>query len=356
MTIRSSQPSRYGGALVKARLLVSSNGLRLARALGRLITANRPPIGWALALLFLFKGMVCIATVAFPISPSEPKSLIAVAGVVAIVSSFLVWLFSLRISVFGFELLASVGSLVASALIARAVSHGGMMLAAFEYPWIVIYAAHFFPRRGVIVQGVLISIGFAVGLALDGLSQAGIYWVIVTVTIWSICLVLGHLSESLRRLAVTDPLTGLLNRSGFLAAAMREQAMAARTGSPLTLVVLDLDDFKQINDQLGHLVGDKLLADLGRAWRQRLRTGDILARHGGDEFMLLLPATSLAVAESVVERLAVQDIPIRWSVGMGQWLPGESLDECIARADASLYGAKDAMRVGRVPRPLVAST
>ena len=167
----------------------------------------------------------------------------------------------------------------------------------------------------------------------------------MTVTIWSICLVLGHLSEILRRQADTDPLTGLLNRSGFQVAANREHAIAQRTGNPLTLAVIDLDGFKQINDMRGHAVGDRVLADLGRCWSERLRTGDILARHGGDEFVLLLPATAPEGAAAVLERLRDEGMPVTWSVGIGEWLPRENLGECIARADPHLYSVKNAMRV-----------
>ena len=99
-------------------------------------------------------------------------------------------------------------------------------------------------------------------------------------------------------------------------AALREHAIALRSDNRLTLAVLDLDGFKQINDLRGHVVGDRVLADLGRSWRESLRTGDILARHGGDEFVLLLPATSPESAGSVLRRLRVEDLPVTWSVGM----------------------------------------
>jgi diguanylate cyclase (GGDEF)-like protein len=301
-------------------------------------------MAWSLALLFLFKGFVCLAVVAFPISPVEPVTLVAAAGTLAIVGALGVWLFARRISMVGFELLAACGSLVTSGVVAHAATHGGMMVAAFAYPWIAIYSAHFFPRRAVIAQGVLITVGFGVGLQLSGLPHVGIYWVIVTVTIWSICLVLGSLSESLRRQADTDPLTGLLNRNGFLTAANREHAIAQRSGNPLTLALLDLDDFKQINDKRGHVAGDRVLADLGRTWRECMRTGDILARHGGDEFVLLLPATSPESAVTVLDRLHVEGLPVTWSVGIGEWLAGESLAECVARADSHLYNVKNTLR------------
>jgi diguanylate cyclase (GGDEF)-like protein len=352
MSRSPSQALLQGAGPVEARSSLAQSSSLLVQSLARRVVARRPPIAWALALLFLFKGLVCLAVVVFPISPIEPVALIEGAGAIAVTSAAGVWLFARRIPTIGFELLAAGGSLVTSGLVAHATTPGGMMIAAFSYPWIAIYSAHFFPRRGVIAQGFLISVGFGVGLLLGGLPNVGIYWVIVTVTIWLICLVLGHLSESLRRQADTDPLTGLLNRNGFFAAAVREHAIAQRSGNRLTLVVLDLDGFKQINDLRGHVVGDGVLADLGRAWRERLRAGDILARHGGDEFVLLLPATSPESAAAVLDRLHVEDLPVTWSVGIGEWLPGESLAECIARADTDLYSVKNAMRLRGARSPV----
>ncbi len=345
MTHDASQSLRAGATLAETPLPRASIGAVPFRALARRIIAGKPPMAWALSLLFLFKGCAALGVLAFPISSVEPTGPIAVAGALALVGALGVWLFALRIPTIGFELLAALGSVVTSFLVAHAATHGGMMVAAFAYPWIAIYSAHFFERRVVIAQGLLISVGFGVGLLLGGLPHVGVYWATVTVTIWSICLVLGHLSESLRRQADTDQLTGLLNRNGFLAAATREHAIAQRSGNPLTLALLDLDGFKQINDRRGHVAGDRVLADLGGAWRACLRTGDILARHGGDEFVLLLPATSPEGAVAVLDRLHVKDLPVKWSVGIGEWLPGESLAECVARADSHLYSVKNALHV-----------
>jgi diguanylate cyclase (GGDEF)-like protein len=344
MSSSSSQSLLHGAGPVGARSPLARRGSAPLRSLALRVAARRSPIAWSLALLFLFKGTVCLAAALFPISPNEPTALIGATGTLGVLSAAGVWLFARRIPTVGFELLAACGALVTSGVVAHANTHGGMMIAAFSYPWIAIYSAHFFRRRVVIAQGLLISVGFGVGLLLGGLPHVAIYWVIVTVTIWSICIVLGHLSESLRRQADTDPLTGLLNRNGFLAAAIREHAIAQRSGNRLTLAALDLDGFKQINDQRGHVVGDRLLADLGRSWRERLRTGDILARHGGDEFVLLLPATPPESAAAVLDRLHVEDLPVTWSIGVSEWLPSESLGECIARADTHLYRVKNALR------------
>jgi diguanylate cyclase (GGDEF)-like protein len=327
-------------------LPLARSGSASLRSLTRRVVDSRPAMAWSLTLLFVFKAFVCLAVILFPVSSTEPVALIASAGTLAVLGACLVWLLARRIPVVGFELLAACGTLVSSAVVAHANTHGGMMIAAFSYPWIAIYSAHFFERRVVIAQGMLISIGFGVALLVGGLPHVAIYWTVVTVTIWSICLVLGRLSESLRRQADTDTLTGLLNRNGFMAAAIREHAIAQRSGNRLTLAMLDLDGFKQINDLRGHTVGDRVLVDLGQSWRERLRTGDILARHGGDEFVLLLPATTPEGASAVLERLRDDDLPVTWSVGIGEWLPGESLGECIARADTDLYSVKNALRVG----------
>jgi diguanylate cyclase (GGDEF)-like protein len=345
MSIIPPQTLAQGPASVEARLPHARGASAPFPSIARRVVARRPAMAWSLALLFLFKAFVCLVAILFPVSANEPVGLIAAAGALGVIGACLVWLAARRIPVLGFELLAACGTLTSSLLVAHASTHGGMMIAAFSYPWIAIYSAHFFERRVVIAQGMLITVAFGVALLLGGMPHVGIYWMIVTVTIWSICIVLGRLSESLRRQADTDTLTGLLNRKGFMAAAIREHAIAQRSGNRLTLAMLDLDGFKQINDLRGHTVGDSVLADLGRSWRERLRTGDILARHGGDEFVLLLPATTPESAGTVLERLRVADLPVTWSVGIGEWLPGESLGECIARADADLYSVKNALRV-----------
>jgi diguanylate cyclase (GGDEF)-like protein len=300
----------------------------------------RAPMIWTAALLYLFGGLACMAAVVFPVSSREPVRLDFAVGVVACALALGLWSLGRRLPPAALQAAMVLATLVVSTIVASARTSGGAILTAYAYPWIAVYTAHFFSRRAVVAQTLLISVSFGVALVLGGLPNMGIDWAIVTCTVCSTALVLGRLSESLRQRADTDQLTGLLNRNGFLTAAVREHAIAQRTRTPLTIAVLDLDGFKQVNDRLGHAAGDRLLADLGRVWRERLRAGDILARHGGDEFVLLLPATAPGEADQVLERLGDERLAVEWSVGFSEWLPGEDLDAALARADRSLYRAK----------------
>jgi diguanylate cyclase len=240
--------------------------------------------------------------------------------------------------------LMTVAVLLVSGLISQATTGRGALLAAFAYFWIVVYTAHFFSRRWTLATAALISVSFAAAMYENGLPGGVVDWLLVSFTVFASGTVLGNLVDSLRRQADTDCLTGLLNRSGFLAAAARERSLADRTGSPLTLAVLDLDGFKQINDCDGHAAGDRLLAALAGDWRERIRPADILARHGGDEFVLVLPDTTPTGGEAVLERLRECDHQVGWSIGVSEWLPGESIDAPLARADRYLYGVKNALR------------
>jgi diguanylate cyclase (GGDEF)-like protein len=149
------------------------------------------------------------------------------------------------------------------------------------------------------------------------------------------------LATRLELTARTDALTGLPNRRAWDEALEREILHAARAEAPLCMALLDLDFFKQFNDQNGHPAGDSHLKEVAALWRARLRSADLIARYGGEEFALLLTATDAFQAQQVVETLR-DCVPLDETVsaGIAQWDGSESEAELFARADAALYEAK----------------
>lgn len=153
---------------------------------------------------------------------------------------------------------------------------------------------------------------------------------------------------ALSRLALTDPVTALANRRGGEEALAREVARARRTGSPLSLVLFDIDRFKNINDHAGHAVGDRVLRGISEILSASQRGSDLAMRWGGEEFLVLLPDVGLAGARIFAERvrenvqnLAVADAGrITVSAGVSELVGDEDPAVALARADANLYRAK----------------
>jgi two-component system, cell cycle response regulator len=167
---------------------------------------------------------------------------------------------------------------------------------------------------------------------------------------------MATLVEESRWMATTDALTGLLNRRAFLDSTTREVARARRYNDKLSVVLLDVDHFKHINDRRGHAAGDVVLGAVGRLLASAVRTCDIVARWGGEEFVLVLPSTSLEGAEQVAERIREQLesakindgsgelIPVTASFGVAAYAGGETLEQVIDRADRAMYLAKSGGR------------
>ncbi len=206
-----------------------------------------------------------------------------------------------------------------------------------------LYGAQF--QRGALEPGVVVWNGFMIlGTALS---------LVVTLA------ALKNRLESQELLARTDALTHIANRRAFFEAASLELERLRRHGRPLTVAYADIDDFKLVNDRLGHAQGDALLAAVARTLRGATRPFDTVARLGGDEFGIVLPETAAAAAEAILTRLRDEVLaaaarggwPIGFSVGAAVFVvPPRDVDELTARADELMYtvkrGAKGSVRLG----------
>jgi diguanylate cyclase (GGDEF)-like protein/PAS domain S-box-containing protein len=161
-----------------------------------------------------------------------------------------------------------------------------------------------------------------------------------------------HAADELKRLATTDHLTGVTNRARFFELAEEEIERARHTGRPLSLLMIDADRFKAINDAHGHLVGDEALKGLARACGEELRVVDVLARLGGEEFAVLMPSCDAGMAAVVAERVrravsaspmpsAAGPLPLTASLGVAELRPEDrGVEDVLRRADRALYAAK----------------
>lgn len=162
----------------------------------------------------------------------------------------------------------------------------------------------------------------------------------------------ARILDRLHRMATVDVLTGLFNRQQFLTLAERERQRVARTGKALSVLMFDIDFFKQVNDTYGHAAGDQALRLLAARFLEVMRTVDLVGRLGGEEFAAILPDTPVEGAGLLAERLReavggepldLNDgvmLPVTLSVGVATFRKGESLDKAMARADKALYEAK----------------
>ena len=195
-------------------------------------------------------------------------------------------------------------------------------------------------------------------LAWDAAQQLGVFLLLAAV--------LDAFKKRLlheQHAARTDPLTGVSNRRAFVEAASLEMERARRHGRPLSLLYLDCDDFKAVNDRLGHVGGDEVLASVGSAVREAVRVHDTVARLGGDEFGVLLPEIDGPGATALADRLRARlrdtlagQQGITFSTGVVTFLsPPGSVDDMILRADHLMYEAKrsgkDAWRAEVVGAP-----
>ncbi|MCZ2836647.1 GGDEF domain-containing protein [Modestobacter sp. VKM Ac-2985] len=244
-----------------------------------------------------------------------------------------------------FHLMVLLGTALISAVVYAAPDETSAVALAGMYLFIAVAAFFLFPLP---VASAYLGTAIAactVVLTLCGVAAGPVVALaVVTAAMGLVVATLAHRASA----ASLDGLTGLANRRGFDDALEETVRVAVRTGTELSVALVDIDHFKSINDQHGHAAGDELLRTVAGEWLPRVPRGSVLARHGGDEFALLLPAHTGPVALAVVEQLRVACAGVPLSIGVAQHERGEPTSQFMRRADSALYRAKAAGRARSV--------
>jgi diguanylate cyclase (GGDEF)-like protein len=312
------------------------------------VRTGLPPRAWTLALLAATSAIGLGGMAAAPLATTAPVHLDAACGLVLGAIAIALLVSGGRMSDRALLALASVRIIVAAAALGTAHSGGATFFAGGGLVWVALWVTGFFPRRAVMLTLAAESIAVALAVAVNSqhlrtavdaasmLAAAGILSVL-----------LSHALGGLRREARHDHLTGLLNRYG-VDEALVGLCARPRAENTASVVAIDLDGLKEVNDQGGHLAGDRMLVTFATELMTAARVGDVPARVGGDEFIAILPGLSAAEATRWAVTLQQRSC-VAWSFGVAERGFDEPVDLWLARADQLMYAAKSARRS---PRPV----
>lgn len=327
--------------------MTSPRSARLQRLHHSPISALLATNGRALGAMYVAGGAVGLAALGVP----HGAHFNALADVVisALAAGIGAWAWhETRLGPRATSLLLVVGTLAVSGGVYSGRGDYVSVSAAVIYIWLALLASLFLSATRTWAHLGVIAGAYAVVLTLSGNAGAPAEWLFITGTATVTALVTLAIRTELLLMSERDPLTGLPNRAGLQRVLEREIAKARREQTALTVAVIDLDGFKALNDQHGHLAGDEALIGTTRSWEAALRGSDVLARFGGDEFVVVLPGSSPLQAGRVIRRMRKGDGTWQCSAGLASWDGTESREQLIARADGALYEAKARRRSRRV--------
>lgn len=319
--------------------LASVKRATLTAAWGSMHGGKLPPREFALALLFILAGGLGIFSVLFPFSDTAPTTATLLVSACGIAGGLLVLRLEKPVSNTVILIYSMFGIILLSFLISNSTTQLGTAVASMPFIWFCVYFGAYLEPRAARVQIVVLCVAFGIALIVSDVPASISAWLIYSATIVVTTEALLATSYALREQARRDPLTGLLNRRGLEEAAGLAIAIDERVGQSTSVAMIDLDDFKSINDSEGHLAGDRALRELAGTWASEKREADLLARLGGDEFVLVMPATDENQAKQLIKRYRSAH-PVQWSCGIVEVRPGEALPVAVDRADRALYEVK----------------
>jgi len=324
-----------------------------------LVPSTRSAVARAAALFLLSGALIAAVAIVVPHGPDMDEPLLGSVGGAAALLGALLLALDARTPRWAFHPLTVAGTVLATLTI---YAWGGdMTYGPLPYLWVVFFAFYFFSLPAALVHLGVVGGAFAIALALRDLAftpVAGWLATVATLLLAGVAVAtirdrLSELIEGLTTAARRDPLTELLNRRGFEEAFDVELERARRMETPLSLIVGDLDRFKQLNDALGHAAGDEALRRVARAVESAKRSFDSAARVGGEEFALLAPNSDEHGAYMLAERLrgdiersfVGSETPLTSSFGIATFpIHGQSAEALLRAADQALYASK---RLGR---------
>ncbi len=335
---------------------------------------QRAAMARVVALLAAGGGLLWLLAAALPHAPGVDTRLLFVLALAGTGTAVLAVAVFDRMPIWGFHLLGVWGTALTSVSVYAWGAESGV--APMPYAWIVVAAFYFFPLYQGLAHWGLVAVGYALALLADAPDWTpAAEWVATLGSLLAIGLFVAVVRDRMGGLEARpvgasrrDPLTGLLDRRGFQDAFDVELERARRSGTPLSLVVLDVDRFARVNEQHGRSAGDALLRRIGRTLEQAKRSFDAAARVGGEEFALLVPDSdengAYTLAERIRGELERSERPVATaSFGIATFPQhGQSVVALLQAADQALYAAQ---RMGRnrtvissaeVPGVLAAST
>lgn len=297
-------------------------------------------IAYSGAFLFGSGATLVAVSLAVEHNPSTHLSLALASLVVAYSVTAALIVFPNLVPVSMFPYLTALGTVLITVIAYADGSVGNAF--SLLYVWVALYSFYFYGLRTALLETVLVSAAAAAGpFFRTGTAAPFSLWLLTTGTSVVGGLAIRQLVMQVRRLANRDELTGLYTRRRLQEELVRDLRRAERSGETLSLLMIDLDNFKEFNDYGGHLEGDRHLREAARRWTEELRAADLLARFGGEEFIVLMPSCSLEEAVLVADRLrGLTPNGQTASAGAVSWDGSEDALGLIARADSALYRAK----------------